>query len=289
MCIIITGTAYNLRSVLLNTPGLIGSIYEQNPHGLGLMYYDPVQQCAVARKTLPESVEQAWRFLEECLPSAGKFQVAVHARLTTHGNTDLDNCHPYPIGNGWLMHNGILRTGNAADKNRSDTWHYIKDYLGNQGNLLLTRHGRRLVGGHIGSGNRFVYLGPQGKMVTINKYTGVEYQKLWFSNTYAWDVQLLDPTWGKPARWQRFGWSGRRLSRWQQDNRYAWLEDVHGNYDADFDCEEEGEYEYGYEDGHDFDAADDGGQADYVAAIASLWADPKAVQPPASRLPLADA
>lgn len=287
MCIIITGTAHNLRGVLLNTPGLIESICELNPHGLGLMYYDPQQGCTVARKTLPESVWQAWGFLEEYLPGAGEFQVAIHARFTTHGNTDLDNCHPYPIGNGWLMHNGVLRTGNAADKNKSDTWHYINDYLGGDGDLLLTPHGRWLVGGHIGCGNRFVYLAPQGKMATINKHTGVKYQKLWFSNTYAWDVSLLDPTWEEQTKWNRFGWSGRGRHRWQQSDRRPWLEGVHGN-DYSYLDDDDGDREYEHEYGYDFDADGDDDEEDDITAIASLWTNPKAAQSHASRQPLAD-
>ncbi|MDR0479172.1 MAG: hypothetical protein LBH31_05095 [Burkholderiaceae bacterium] len=203
MCIIITGTAHNLRCVLLNTPGLIESIYDHNPHGLGLMTYDAGQSRAIAHKTLPKSAHQAWLFLQEKLPHDGR-QAAVHARLTTHGATDLDNCHPYRIGDGWLMHNGMLDSGNAADRRKSDTWHYIRNYLGHDGSLLLTPHGRRLVSEHIGPGNRFVYLAPTGNMVTVNKHTGVKYQKLWFSNTYAWDVQLLDPAWETRRKFRCF-------------------------------------------------------------------------------------
>jgi hypothetical protein len=56
--------------------------------------------------------------------------------MRTHGDIDLLNCHPYEILNRaehgldlWLMHNGVLATGNRADITKSDTWHYIQDYL----------------------------------------------------------------------------------------------------------------------------------------------------------------
>jgi predicted glutamine amidotransferase len=58
-------------------------------------------------------------------------EIAIHFRWTTHGKTDMLNCHPYDVIPGFIamMHNGVLHTGNAADKNKSDTWHFIQGLL----------------------------------------------------------------------------------------------------------------------------------------------------------------
>jgi predicted glutamine amidotransferase len=56
---------------------------------------------------------------------------AMHARLTTHGKTNLENCHPYKIlsiDDGdpidlYMMHNGIIPNVPDSNKDMSDTWH----------------------------------------------------------------------------------------------------------------------------------------------------------------------
>jgi len=215
MCIIITGAAANIRRVLFNTPGLIESIYKNNPHGLGVMF---MGGCGypLAFKTLPKTIGEVKSFLQDHLPVDDR-PAALHARWTTHGDTDMGNCHPYELGGGYLMHNGVLHTGNAADVHKSDTWHYIKNFLGD-GACLLAPHTQRLVSSHISEGNRFVYLAPSGEMVHINKHTGVEYEGLWFANTYAWNVSLLDPKWGG------FGGKGGGRKRGKRSRR-VWLGD----------------------------------------------------------------
>lgn len=208
MCIIINSQASNLRRVLRQYPALVESIYDSNSDGLGLMWSDGPGR-PHAEKFLPKDVESARAFLDRTLPWDER-EVTLHARYTTHGKTDLDNCHPYDLDGGYLMHNGVLSCGNAADPSRSDTWHYCRDFLdGAADALLLNPQGRHLVGDHIGRSNRFVYLSPSGETVIVNRSTGVEYEGLWFSNTYAWDVAILDPTWvthrwggafGKPGK-----------------------------------------------------------------------------------------
>lgn len=125
-----------------------------------------------------------------------------HLRMQTHGDVDLVNCHPYPVfgfeGEGstdfpmLLMHNGILNTGNKADSSKSDTWHYIRDYLRpmlrNNAEFTFTNAFHNVVGSHITSANRFVFMDALGRVQIVNKSTGVEHRDCWFSNTYAWSA-----------------------------------------------------------------------------------------------------
>jgi len=237
MCLIITGAAGNMRRVLFNTPGLIESIYKINPDGLGVMFKGDLG-APRAFKAMPKTLEEAKGLLGEWLPNDDR-QTALHARYTTHGDTDMSNCHPYELGGGYLMHNGVLGTGNADDVRKSDTWHYINDFLGD-GACLLAPNIQRLVANHIGEGNRFVYLAPGGEMVHINKHTGVEYEGLWFANTYAWNVRLLDPKWGRGV-WGRGVWGGCAeddehglLDEWRDEHgELSWLLQSNENYLAD--------------------------------------------------------
>jgi hypothetical protein len=88
------------------------------------------------------------------------------------------------------MHNGVLATGNKADITKSDTWHYIQDYLKPMlaGNPDFAFHPsfKALIEDHIGGSNKFVIMDNEGRQTVINQSSGVYWGGLWLSNTYAW-------------------------------------------------------------------------------------------------------
>lgn len=207
MCLIITGQAKKVKHTLLNTPGLLKDIHETNSDGIGIMY-GTVHGLKVVKK-VPRDYKDARRFVER-FPDDER-QVAIHFRWTTHGDTDLENCHPYPVVEGKiaLMHNGILRTDNVKDKTKSDTWHFVNDFLRSP----LQKHPDlvhdvgfcRMVEEFIDDNNRFVFMDDLGKMQVLNKDAGIEHDGMWFSNTYAWTPGLLIPgrrTWKQGS----YGW-----------------------------------------------------------------------------------
>lgn len=194
MCLIITGTSAKIRSTLLNTHALLADIYSSNPDGIGIMYATTKGLKVV--KTLPKSVADATQFISK-LPNDER-QLAIHFRWTTHGHTNLDNCHPYDIVKGYvgMMHNGVLHTGNAADTAKSDTWHFINDYLRSPVTehpaLVHNESFLDMVAEFIGD-NRFVFMDGEGNMSHVNYDQGIEHDGLWFSNTYAWRPSRLIP------------------------------------------------------------------------------------------------
>jgi hypothetical protein len=124
--------------------------------------------------------------------------------MKTHGDIDLTNCHPYDVfgfdedtkGKGTpiaMMHNGILSTGNAKDTSKSDTWHYIRDYIRpliqKDQSLIFTDAFRRLIASHISSSNKFALMDALGNVQIVNKHAGIEWNGAWFSNTYAWSAR----------------------------------------------------------------------------------------------------
>jgi hypothetical protein len=148
------------------------------------------------------------------LPNDGRM-VACHWRMRTHGNIDLDNCHPYPVNTTTaLMHNGILHTGNKADTTKSDTHHFIKDYLTGVGDNALHDPGMLKMLGDFIEGNRFAIMSADGRLSVVNKDQGVESHGLWFSNTYAWEPEILMPEYGRrkargvyyPQKWDTKGY-----------------------------------------------------------------------------------
>lgn len=195
MCLIITGTSAKIRSTLLDTHSLLSDIFTSNPDGIGIMYATTKGLKVV--KQLPKSLADATHFISK-LPNDDR-ELAIHFRWTTHGHTDLTNCHPYDVIPGYvaMMHNGILHTGNDADKTKSDTWHFIRDYLASPTTdhppLVHNEKFRDMLADFIGD-NRFVFMDGDGKMSHVNYDQGVEHDGLWFSNTYAWRPSRLIPS-----------------------------------------------------------------------------------------------
>lgn len=194
MCLIIVGKAEKVRSTLLNTQGLLEDIFRSNPDGIGIMYANARRGLRIF-KSLPKNVAQARHFLTR-MPGDER-NLAIHFRWTTHGFTNKENCHPYTVVEGEcaLMHNGVLHTGNSADRSKSDTWHFINDFLKTAVQMapaIVHDVGfKTLVKDFIRSTNRFVIMTRDGTCSIINAKEGIEHDELWFSNTYAWSPGLL--------------------------------------------------------------------------------------------------
>ena len=195
MCLIITGQSSKVRSTLLDTHGLLSDIFTSNPDGIGFMYGST--KGLKVTKTLPKNLGDATAFIQR-LPQDDR-EIAIHFRWTTHGKTDMLNCHPYDVIPGFIamMHNGVLHTGNAADKNKSDTWHFIQDYLHSavsaSPELVYDTGFVSMMEEFIGN-NRFVFMNGEGRMQHVNFEQGIEHDDLWFSNTYAWTPSRLIPS-----------------------------------------------------------------------------------------------
>ena len=168
-------------------------VYDYNSDGIGMMYAD--NNSLWHAKFVPNSFEQYLTFYREHIE--GK-PCAWHSRLQTHGKTDLANAHPYEVISAdegyplYLMHNGILSTGNKADVTKSDTWHFIQNFLRpmllKNPEFFMDPAFEVLIGDFIGRNNKFVLLDAYGNQVTINEDEFVEYNGAKLSNTYAWDT-----------------------------------------------------------------------------------------------------
>ena len=182
----------------------VEDFYWFNSDGIGIMYPDNGE--LVVKKALPKEPLECFEFIRE---NAEGRNCAIHFRMRTHGPVDIDNCHPYLIlPNLWLMHNGILRIGNDADKTKSDTWHYINAYLRpllkDNPSLAFEDVFIELISDHVGTGNKFVIMDNEGRIAHYNYESGVEWGKRWMSNTYAWT-----PPGTKRSHSSRYGYNPR--------------------------------------------------------------------------------
>jgi len=211
MCLLITGKSNAVRAALLNTNAMLDVIFRKNGDGVGAMYPNNDGTLAMP-KALPKTLGECNAFIA-ALPDDER-TLALHFRMKTHGDIDLDNCHPYPVIDGVaLMHNGVLRHGNDGDKTKSDTWHYVakivRPMLEANAKLFTLAPIAQLMANDIGGNNKFAIMDKDGELVVLNKSAGIEHAGIWFSNTYAWEPSHFIPTYHRPVATYTGGhWDG---------------------------------------------------------------------------------
>ena len=221
MCQIIAGQSAKIRSTLLDTKGLIADLYKSNSDGLGVMYATTKGLKIV--KVVPKTIADVRKLIIN-LPQDDR-NLTMHWRFATHGETDRLNCHPYTVvpNEVAMVHNGVLDTGNAADKSKSDTWHFIKDYLASAAeahpDVVHAEGFVNLVGEFIGN-NRFVFMTKDGRMTIVNKDQGLEHDGMWFANTYAWSPELLIPSYKPKYSYGAAGYGRGQMSHLMDDDDY---------------------------------------------------------------------
>lgn len=171
----------------------LADFYKKNSDGIGIM--SAKDNIIYTAKMVPRNLDDFIQFYRE--RADGKACV-LHMRFKTHGDIDLENCHPYEVFGEesgyplYIMHNGVLKTGNAADITKSDTWHYIRDYiipaLKADPTQFMSEWFMAFVESHIGYNNKFAMMDAFGNLVIFNKDSGEMWGDVWMSNTYAWDA-----------------------------------------------------------------------------------------------------
>jgi hypothetical protein len=207
------------------TDEFLMDVFTKNSDGLGVMYAEDGKLHVY--KCLPATAQDFIDFYRKHVD--GK-DCVWHARMQTHGDIDFDNCHPYKVTDDiWLAHNGVLSTGNDADKTRSDTWHFIKNViapaLSANPELMMDEDWQDFIGDLIGRSNKFGLMNNKGEIAIINEVSGVEFVGAWLSNTYAWSTHKFGfkSTYYNPTTVNSSGWSGGTYN-------------YHGYYeDEDFD------------------------------------------------------
>lgn len=194
MCLIAVIPARKDRTRVSNA--WLEDVFRRNSDGFGFMWSERGRAKATRAVGKVEDFKAAFRKHER--NTEGEF--AFHLRYKTHGKVDVTNAHPYPVDTPrfgrariYMMHNGILHTGNDANPVMSDTWHFINDYIRGMVSeygegILERREFRMLVEEMIGS-NRFVFLGRSGLLNIYNKDQGITWRGMWLSNTYAWSAE----------------------------------------------------------------------------------------------------
>jgi len=142
------------------------------------------------------------RFLTERQNHSGP--ALFHSRITTHGGTSLENCHPFQVGrdtNTIMAHNGMLPI-NARD-GKSDTRIFAEELFPSWGgaSTLNSKRMRKKLS-KFADGSKLVFLSAnpdvQNDFYIINENLGHWDNGVWWSNnSYKWSTYSYATTWKK--------------------------------------------------------------------------------------------
>jgi len=109
-----------------------------------------------------------------------------HLRITTHGETNVENCHPFIVNDDVVMgHNGMLPI--KEDNGRSDTRIFAEDWLPefDLGDLLDTQKGFQELE-TFASGSKLAFLNTSSllrqSLYIVNERLGHWNEGVWYSN-----------------------------------------------------------------------------------------------------------
>lgn len=157
-----------------------------NDDGWGIMYHNNDKVCThrgMDSKELYNLLEK----LNSTYTDAD-IDIYIHQRMATAGLVNLDNTHPFQIGDtGWhFMHNGVMENfyGNQIQSDTSVFCDYLADYLKEYPESLFDNAVLKLLA-LIGGDSRFVFLHDDGSSVIFGNYGFYSYKNMRLSNLYA--------------------------------------------------------------------------------------------------------
>lgn len=175
MCII----AYSPASVTIPKEHLEQS-FISNADGAGFMYAEH------DRLHIEKGFMDFNSFYKAYKPHEDK-PIAVHFRITTHGDSNQENTHPFQVGkNLAFVHNGVISAVGRPDKSKSDTYWFNQKILvpvyKRDSRFIFKDHFKDLIKEYIGW-SKLVFINNKGHHTIINEDKGVWDNGVWYSNT----------------------------------------------------------------------------------------------------------
>lgn len=157
-----------------------------NPDGFGFAIHAGV----AIIKDHDMDFEKLWMRWDD-LRKTYKGPAMFHFRIATHGSLNVDNCHPFNIGDNpknVLGHNGILPLTMPINDNRSDTKLFAEIVLPHIGGVKSLDNPQKLEElGEWASGNKLVILSvdenTESDWYIINEHLGHWKDDIWWSNS----------------------------------------------------------------------------------------------------------
>lgn len=224
MCVILCKPG----GVKMPTEKIIETCWTNNPHGAGLAW--PVADGVKIDKgymTLKDLKKRLHELKNEI--DLTRTPLLMHFRITTHGGTKPENCHPFPISDSVKLlqkpvvltscavaHNGIIDI--KTEPNISDTMQYIISQLSYikrlHGKFYDNKYAMQLIANAIRS--KMAFLPPDGKFRLIGDFE--EKDGIFYSNSSYEPRKLF--SWGK---WNNYAYDDYDYTELR---RLSWLEDT---------------------------------------------------------------
>jgi hypothetical protein len=153
---------------------------ENNPDGMGFSFSDGEK--IHIHKTLKDIKSLYSLYQKERKSNGGIF--LIHARIKTHGLTDMANCHPFMISDKIsLIHNGMIDAP-ILDKTKSDTFHLVQLIMAlkNPENLFNPKSIESAWIDNLSTGSKICLLHADGRCVIYGEKLGHWVEDDWFSN-----------------------------------------------------------------------------------------------------------
>ena len=263
MCIIAAKPA----GVAMPSRDTIRTMWDGNRDGAGLMYLDggkvTIEKGFMTYKSFAKKLDQLEKRLD-----LTRTPVVMHFRITTHGGTNPENCHPFPITDSigalkkltsrtdvGVAHNGIIHI--IPRSGISDTMEYIASQLAPLKRALPrfyeNKNAMLLVKNAIDS--KMAFLTKEGKIYTIGDFVtdnGVLYSNrsyikssLRYRDLGSWNCYAdFEDDWGD---FQGIGYDDVKCLMWLDESDYLKSEDGSLIEGLDFLIDESGKvYEYDY-------------------------------------------
>ena len=187
MCIIVAKPA-GVQCPDLET---LETCFSANPDGAGLMWADGDQVRIIKGFMAFDEFSSTLKALGDVTNTG----LVMHFRITTHGGTRPECCHPFPLTDDdtalraldtttavGVAHNGVIH-GQATDATTSDTMAYIRDVLAPlqrmTGDLLASDDAMTVVESTVGS--KLAFLEPDGAITTVGDF--IEDNGVFYSNS----------------------------------------------------------------------------------------------------------
>ena len=185
MCVI----AYKAKNVRFPSKERIAKMWDTNPDGAGVMWRDPdTNKIKFVKGFMKLNKLNHWS--KRNMHWLQEVECALHFRITTHGGTCKENCHPFICdcdvdphllrgeADYVLMHNGVLSI-TPRRKDISDSAE-LALRIGQYANPTDVMD----VFGEQCSGNRIIIMGPSGTKFYGDKFVSVDGDGILYSNDY---------------------------------------------------------------------------------------------------------
>ena len=241
MCIIAAKPA----GVKMPSEDTIHNMWTRNSDGAGLMYTREGKVRIEKGFMDEESFVKRIRELDE-MYTLDRISVVMHFRITTHGGTKPENCHPFPITDSigilrklvvdtpmGIAHNGIINI--IPRKGISDTMEYIATQLAPLyravPDFYKNKDLMQLVSNAVDS--RMAFLLPSGEIYTLGEF--IEDEGIMYSNTSYKPMRSFRDYYGGcwHGGWEQFDASASEF----EYKEVQWLDESEGEYVMDDDGE----------------------------------------------------